>query len=65
MPLIQHTLDITAETPEAENKEVKGLYGRFLREMRYACVTHTLLDLPDVQMTEEKVVLGVIVAKST
>jgi hypothetical protein len=28
-------------------------------------MTHTLLDLPDVQLTEEEVVLGVIPAKST
>jgi RNA-dependent RNA polymerase len=28
-------------------------------------MTHTLLDLPDVQLTEEEVVLGVILAKST
>jgi RNA-dependent RNA polymerase len=64
-PLVQHTLEITAETPEAENTEAKGLYDRFLREMRYVCTTHTLLDLPDVQLTEEEVVLGVILAKST
>jgi RNA-dependent RNA polymerase len=65
-PLIQQTLGIAAdsETAEAENKEAKGLYERFLREMRYICMTHTLLDLPDVQLTEEEVVLGVILAKS-
>jgi RNA-dependent RNA polymerase len=28
-------------------------------------MTHTLLDSPDVQLTEEEVVLGVILAKST
>jgi RNA-dependent RNA polymerase len=64
-PLIRHTLEITAKTPRAENIEAKGLYDRFLREMRYACTTHTLLDAPDVQLTEEEVVLGVILAKST
>jgi len=65
VPLIQHTLDIAAGTPEVENEEAKGLYDCFLREMRYVCMTHTLLDLPDVQLTEEEVVLGVILAKST
>jgi RNA-dependent RNA polymerase len=65
VPLIQHTLDIAAETSEVENEEAKGLYDRFLREMRNVCMTHTLLDLPDVQLTEEEVVLGVILAKST
>jgi RNA-dependent RNA polymerase len=64
-PLIQHTLEITAEASEAENIEAKGLYDRFLQEMRYVCMTHTLLDLPDAQLTEEEVVLGVILAKST
>jgi RNA-dependent RNA polymerase len=63
-PLIQHTLGI-AETPETENVEAVGLYDRFLREMRCVCMTHTLLDSPDVQLTEEEVVLGVILAKST
>jgi RNA-dependent RNA polymerase len=62
-PLIQHTLGI-AET-QKENADAEGLYGRFLREMRYVCVTHTVLDSPDVQLTEEEVVLGVILAKST
>ena len=64
-PLIQHTLEITAETPRGDNLEAKELYDRFLREMRSICMTHTLLDLPDVQLTEEEVVLGVILAKST
>ena len=65
VPLIQHTLDIAAETPKVESEDAKGLYDRFLREMRNVCMTHTLLDLPDVQLTEEEVVLGVILAKST
>jgi len=64
-PLIQHTLDTAGETPKSENEEAKSLYDRFLREMRYVCITHTLLDLPDVQLTEEEAVLGVILANST
>ena len=64
-PRIQHTLDNAFETPEAESAETEELYGRFLREMRYVCMTHTLLDSPDVHLTEEEVVLGVILAKSS
>ena len=64
-PLIQHTLEITVETPGGDNLEAKELYDRFSREMQSICMTHTLLDLPDVQLTEEEVVLGVILAKST
>jgi RNA-dependent RNA polymerase len=30
--------------------------------MRYICVTHTLVDAPDVRLTEEEVVLGTILA---
>jgi RNA-dependent RNA polymerase len=60
--LIQRTLDIAVGTPEAETE---GLYDRFLREMRCVCQTHTLLDSPDVQLMEEEVVLGAILAKST
>jgi hypothetical protein len=64
VPLIQHALDIAAETPEVE---AIGLYDRFLREMRNVFMTHTLLDLPDIQLIEEEVVLWVIrvLAKST
>jgi len=65
VPLIQHTLDIAADIPEVENEEAKGIYDHFLQEMRNVCMTHTLLDLPDVHLTEEEVVLGVILAKST
>jgi RNA-dependent RNA polymerase len=50
-------------------KKRKGSTAVFLREMRYVCMTHTLLDLPGVQLTEGEVVLGVvlgiILAKST
>ncbi len=50
------------EIPEPENVEAEGLYGRYLREM---CMTHTqaLLDAPDVDLTEEEVVLRLILAK--
>lgn len=64
-PLILRTLDNAVETPEAESVETEGLYDRFLREMRCVCQIHTLLDSPDVQLTEEEVVLGAILAKSS
>jgi RNA-dependent RNA polymerase len=64
-PLIQRTLNIAVVTTDAESAETEGLYHRFLREMRCICQTHTLLDSPDVQLMEEEVVLGAILAKST
>lgn len=64
-PLIKRTLDDTIETPEAENIQAEGLHARFLREMRYVCMSHALLDSPDVHLTEEEVVLGIILAKSS
>ena len=33
--------------------------------MRYICVTHTLVDAPDVRLKEEEVVLGTILANTT
>ncbi|KAH9989051.1 RNA dependent RNA polymerase-domain-containing protein [Russula compacta] len=53
-PLIKRTLDDTIETPEAENIQAKELHARFVREMRYICMSHALLDSPDVHLTEEE-----------
>ncbi|KAI9449720.1 RdRP-domain-containing protein [Lactarius psammicola] len=70
-PLVQNMLNTTttitttpgqtgANIPQAE--EVHACY---VREMRYICVTHTLVDAPDVRLEEEEVVLGTIMATTT
>ena len=64
-PLVQNTLNGPPEPPDAENSQAEELYADFVREMRYICVTHTLVDAPDVRLTEEEVVLGTILANST
>jgi RNA-dependent RNA polymerase len=64
-PFILQTLNIADEAFGAENTKTEELYARFVVEMRYVCMTHTLLDTPDVRLTEEEVVLGTILAKST
>ena len=33
--------------------------------MRYICLTHTLVDVPEVRLSEEEVVLGTILATTT
>ena len=45
--------------------QVEELHAHYVREMRYICVTHTLVDAPDVRLKEEEVVLGAILATTT
>jgi len=63
-PLIQRTLNVAIEIPEGQNKQAEGLHAYFVREMRTVCMSHALIDSPDVYLTEEEVVLGIILAKS-
>lgn len=64
-PLVQIALSATVEGPWAENARVENLHTRYASEMRYICVTHSPVGSPDVRLTEEEVVLGTILAKST
>jgi RNA-dependent RNA polymerase len=67
-PLIHRTLNSDtdadgAETgAESKNGHVEQLHAHYVREMRYICVTHTLVDAPDVRLKEEEIMLGVILA---
>ncbi len=61
LPLIQHALDSDPDT-ECENDHAERLHEHYAREMRYICVTHTLMDSPDVRLKEEEVLLGTILA---
>ncbi|KAF8267893.1 RdRP-domain-containing protein [Lactarius quietus] len=62
-PLVQSTLNTTAPTPPtAEIPQPEELHATYVREMRYICLTHTLVDAPDVRLKEEEVVLGTILA---
>jgi RNA-dependent RNA polymerase len=47
---------------DSENGHAEQLHTHYVREMRYICVTHTLVDAPDVRLKEEEVVLGTILA---
>ncbi|KAH8995456.1 RdRP-domain-containing protein [Lactarius akahatsu] len=68
-PLVQSTLNTTTttalEAPAAEILEPEELYACYVRDMRYICVTHTLVDVLDVRLKEEEVVLGMILATTT
>ena len=64
-PLLQKTLNALPEPLGAENRQAEELHADFVYEMRSICVTHTLVDAPDVLRTEEEVVLGTIIANST
>ncbi len=72
-PLVQNTLNTTTTTttttapglPAAEIPQAEELHASYVCEMRYICVTHTLVDAPDVRLKEEEVVLGTILATTT
>jgi len=64
-PLVRKTLNAPPEPPGAENRQAEELHADFVCEMRYICVTHTLVDAPDVRLTEEELVLGTILANCT
>ncbi|KAH9066241.1 RNA dependent RNA polymerase-domain-containing protein [Lactarius vividus] len=51
--------------PGPENAHAERLHARYTREMRCICATHTLVEAPDVSLTEEEVVLGTILANYT
>jgi RNA-dependent RNA polymerase len=67
-PLIRSTLNLThdeattAEQSSADDGYAEQVHSHYVREMRFICVTHTLVDTPDVRLTEEEVVLGTILA---
>jgi RNA-dependent RNA polymerase len=67
-PLVQRALNSDTDTdgaesdPESENGHAEQVHEHYVREMRYICVTHTLVDAPDVSLKEEEVVLGTILA---
>ena len=67
-PLVQSVLesdpdpDRAEPDSESENGHAEQLHENYVREMRYICITHTLVDAPDVRLKEEEVVLGTILA---
>ena len=74
-PLILRALNTThdkddndaaaADRSRADYRHAKQLHEHYAREMQFICTTHTLVDMPDVRLTEEEVVLGVILANCT
>ncbi|KAI0748499.1 RdRP-domain-containing protein [Daedaleopsis nitida] len=45
--------------------EMRGLFARYERELRYICVTHALSDAPEIRLQEEEVAIGTILANCT
>jgi len=67
-PLVRYALvglGTRPESPAENDAHVERLHARYTREMRCICATHTLLEAPDVRLTEEEVVLGTILANCT
>jgi RNA-dependent RNA polymerase len=70
-PHIRSTLGLTqdeaagAEQSSVDDGYAEQLHAHYMREMRYICVTHTLVDAQGVCLTEEEVVLGTIAANCT
>ncbi|KAH9945817.1 RNA dependent RNA polymerase-domain-containing protein [Epithele typhae] len=42
--------------------DMRTLFLRYERELRYICVTHALSDAPDIRLQEEEVAIGTILA---
>lgn len=42
--------------------DMRALFLRYERELRYICVTHALSDAPDIRLQEEEVAIGTILA---
>ena len=42
--------------------DMRSLFLRYERELRYICVTHALSDAPDIRLQEEEVAIGTILA---
>src|SRR5712671_3343419 len=65
-PLVQRTLTTDGtEQSGAEDGHAERVHEHYVHEMQYICVTHTLVDEPDVRLTEEEIVLGTILANCT
>jgi len=66
-PHIRRTLDTIHNNDNscADDGFAEQLHAQYVREMRFICATHTLVDTPDVRLTEEEVVLGTILANCT
>jgi RNA-dependent RNA polymerase len=67
-PRVRATLQLSRDEATAieessvDNGQAEQLHACYVREMRYICITHTLVDAPDVRLKEEEVVLGTILA---
>ena len=71
-PIVQSALNAkvtcTCTTPRPATVEIprpEELHACYASEMRYICLTHTLVDAPAVRLSEEEVVLGTILATTT
>ncbi|KAI0263469.1 RNA dependent RNA polymerase-domain-containing protein [Gloeopeniophorella convolvens] len=71
-PLVQSFVgdtDADGPTPAPADADAdaqaEALHARHVREMRFICTTHALIDAPDVRLMEEEVVLGTILADCT
>lgn len=42
--------------------DMRTLFQRYERELRYICVTHALSDAPDIRLQEEEIAIGTILA---
>ncbi|KAI0318922.1 RdRP-domain-containing protein [Amylostereum chailletii] len=58
-----HTVNLMDDA--AANTAAAHLFNRYAREMRYIRYTHTLSDMPGLQLSEEEVVLGAILSNCT
>lgn len=51
------------QNDEGEVGEMGALFQRYVDELRFICLTHSLSEAPEMRLTEEEVAIGSIIAK--
>ncbi|KAF6763917.1 RNA dependent RNA polymerase-domain-containing protein [Ephemerocybe angulata] len=62
MPYVRECIGVSSR-PGGDFAEVEKIFHRYVAELDYICVTHTLSNTPGVRLLEAEVVAGTILAK--
>ncbi|KAJ3544083.1 hypothetical protein NMY22_g2912 [Coprinellus aureogranulatus] len=62
MPHVRECLGMAAR-PSGDFVEVEKIFNRYVSELDYICITHTLSNTPGVRLLEAEVLAGTILAK--
>ena len=65
IPLVRRTLGDRYTHSSGKSATAATLFAQYSRELQYIRVTHTLSENPDIELTEEEIVVGTIIANCT